>query len=49
MLSGDFLAGSKVARATLDQAGLRAAKIMVSGDLDEDKIRKLVGAGAPIR
>lgn len=46
--SGNFLAGSKAARSTLDQAGLHSAKIMVSGDLDEAKIRELVGAGAPI-
>ena len=46
--SGDFLAGSKAARAILDAAGLSEAKIMVSGDLDEHKVRALVAAGAPI-
>ncbi len=46
--SGDFLALSKEVRAMLDEAGLTDAKIMVSGDLDEYKIRELVTAGAPI-
>jgi nicotinate phosphoribosyltransferase len=32
----------------LDEGGLREAKIMASGDLDEYKIRDLVRAGAPI-
>ena len=35
-------------RAILDEAGLHDAKIMVSGDLDEYRIRELVQAGAPI-
>jgi nicotinate phosphoribosyltransferase len=46
--SGDFLALSREVRAILDQAGLTEAKIMVSGDLDEYRIRELVQAGAPI-
>jgi len=46
--SGDFLALSKQVRAILDEAGLRDAKIMASGDLDEYKIRDLVKDGAPI-
>ena len=46
--SGDFLALSKQARAILDAAGLRDAKIMASGDLDETRIAELVAAGAPI-
>ena len=46
--SGDFAALSRPVRAILDEAGLREAKIMVSGDLDEYSIRDLVRAGAPI-
>jgi nicotinate phosphoribosyltransferase len=46
--SGDFLALSRQVRAILDQAGLPEARIMVSGDLDEYRIRELVNAGAPI-
>jgi nicotinate phosphoribosyltransferase len=46
--SGDFAALSKQVRAILDEAGLRDAKIMASGDLDEYKIRELVRDGAPI-
>jgi nicotinate phosphoribosyltransferase len=46
--SGDFDALSRQVRAILDEGGLRDAKIMVSGDLDEYKIRDLVRADAPI-
>ncbi|MFN7998984.1 MAG: nicotinate phosphoribosyltransferase [Bryobacteraceae bacterium] len=46
--SGDFLKLSREARATLDAAGLQDAKIMVSGDLDEFRIRDLVNSGAPV-
>src|SRR4029077_12678032 len=46
--SGDFLTHSKEARAILDAAGLRDAKIMASGDLDEWRIAELIAAGAPI-
>jgi nicotinate phosphoribosyltransferase len=46
--SGDFLQLSKQVRSILDEAGLRSAKIMASGDLDEVKIADLVQAGAPI-
>lgn len=46
--SGDSLALSRHVRAVLDEAGLREAQIMVSGDLDEYKIRELARAGAPI-
>lgn len=46
--SGDFLSLSKQARAMLDQAGFKGAKIMVSGDMDEYKIAALVRNGAPI-
>jgi nicotinate phosphoribosyltransferase len=46
--SGDFVELSRAVRAILDGAGLRDAKIMASGDLDEYKIGQLVAAGAPI-
>jgi nicotinate phosphoribosyltransferase len=46
--SGDFLALSRQIRAILDEAGLPDARIMVSGDLDEHRMRDLVRAGAPI-
>jgi nicotinate phosphoribosyltransferase len=46
--SGDFDQLSRQVRAILDEAGLRDAKIMASGDLDEYRIRDLVTAGAPI-
>jgi nicotinate phosphoribosyltransferase len=46
--SGDFAALSRQVRAILDEAGLREAKIMVSGDLNEYRIRDLVRSGAPI-
>ena len=46
--SGDFHQLSRAARAILDEAGMRGAKIMVSGDLDEYSIRDLVAGGAPI-
>ncbi|MCS6952209.1 MAG: nicotinate phosphoribosyltransferase [Bryobacteraceae bacterium] len=46
--SGNLLELSRAARAILDGAGLREARIMASGDLNEYKIRELVEAGAPI-
>ena len=46
--SGDLLPISREVRGVLDEAGLRHAKIIASGDLDEHKIRDLVGGGAPI-
>jgi len=46
--SGDFDSLSRQVRAILDEANLRDAKIMVSGDLDEYRIRELVRAGAPV-
>src|SRR2546423_2602998 len=46
--SGDVAVLSREVRKMLDEAGLRDAKIMVSGDLDEPKIVKLIAAGAPI-
>lgn len=46
--SGNFPRLSRSARAILDEAGLQDAKIMLSGDLDEYKIRDLIRDGAPV-
>ncbi|MCC6860989.1 MAG: nicotinate phosphoribosyltransferase [Bryobacterales bacterium] len=46
--SGEFVSLSRQVRSILDSAGLRDARIMASGDLNEYKIRDLVQAGAPI-
>jgi nicotinate phosphoribosyltransferase len=46
--SGDLLELSRRARQILDSGGLRTTKILASGDLDEHRIHRLVGAGAPI-
>ena len=46
--SGDLLALSRQVRAVLDDAGLRSAKIIASGDLDEHRIRYLIRNGAAI-
>ncbi len=46
--SGDLLGLSHRVRALLDHAGMREARIVASGDLDEAKIAALVAAGAPI-
>jgi nicotinate phosphoribosyltransferase len=46
--SGDFVALSRKVRAILDEAGLTDVQIMVSGDLDEYRIRDLLAAGARI-
>ena len=46
--SGDFLTVSREVRTILDEAGLQDARIMVSGDLNECRIRDLVNAGVPI-
>jgi nicotinate phosphoribosyltransferase len=46
--SGDFDALSRQVRAILDEGGRADAKIMVSGDLNEYRIRDLVSKGAPI-
>lgn len=46
--SGDLPALSREVRAVLDAGGLPDAKIMVSGDLDEYRIRDLVRSGAPL-
>lgn len=46
--SGDLLALTREARQRLDRAGLPSVKLVVSGGLDEWKIRELLDAGAPI-
>ena len=46
--SGDFLELSRQVRATFDAAGLTSTRILISGDLDEYRIRDLIAAGAPI-
>lgn len=46
--SGDIDVLSREVRAILDGAGLTGARIMASGDLDENKIARLVADDAPI-
>lgn len=46
--SGDLLEKSRHVREILDRHGLRKAKIVTSGDLNEFKIERLVAQGAPI-
>ena len=46
--SGDLLSLSRGARALLDDAEMRDAQIVASGDLEEHQIARLVAAGAPI-
>jgi nicotinate phosphoribosyltransferase len=46
--SGDLAPLSRAARALLDDAGMRDTQIVVSGDLEERQIARLVAAGAPI-
>jgi nicotinate phosphoribosyltransferase len=46
--SGDVDALSRAARRLLDDAGMTATAIAVSGDLEEGRICELVRAGAPI-
>ena len=46
--SGDLAAQARLARAVLDAGGCADARIVVSGDLDEDRIAALIGQGAPI-
>lgn len=46
--SGDLAALAQSARHELDQGGLKPVKILVSGGLDEWKIRDLLAAKAPI-
>jgi nicotinate phosphoribosyltransferase len=46
--SGDFLKDSKIVREILDSSGHTQAKIIVSGDMDEYKIDRLLSLCAPI-
>jgi len=46
--SGDVVTLARKVREILDAAGLRDARIMASGDLDEYKIRDIIAAGAPV-
>lgn len=46
--SGDLAAAARDARAQLDAAGLREARVVLSDDLDEYKIEALVAAGVPV-
>lgn len=46
--SGDLDALSREVRRILDAAGRRDATIFASGNLDEERVRALVSAGAPI-
>jgi nicotinate phosphoribosyltransferase len=46
--SGNLLELSRSARRLLDDAGMAETRIAASGDLEEDRIAKLVAAGAPI-
>ena len=46
--SGDLAAHARAVRAILDRAGLREARIIASGGLDEAELARLVAEGAPI-
>ncbi|HEX6974234.1 MAG TPA: nicotinate phosphoribosyltransferase [Vicinamibacterales bacterium] len=46
--SGDLAALAREVRGIFDRGGLRDTRILVSGDLDEFKIREMEAAGAPI-
>ena len=46
--SGDLAADSRYVRDALDAAGLTEARVLASGDLDEQSIAQLVAAEAPI-
>jgi nicotinate phosphoribosyltransferase len=46
--SGDVIELSKKVRKILDDAGYNDAKIMATGDLNEDKLRAICETGAPI-
>ena len=46
--SGDLVELTRQARAILDERARPGVKIMVSGDLDEDRIALLVDSGAPV-
>jgi nicotinate phosphoribosyltransferase len=46
--SGDLAVLSREVRGILDRAGLKSARIMATGDLNEYKIHELVAGNAPI-
>jgi nicotinate phosphoribosyltransferase len=46
--SGDLAALARAARWMLDDAGLEPVRILASGNLDEEKVARLVALGAPI-
>ncbi|MCB2225261.1 MAG: nicotinate phosphoribosyltransferase [Desulfarculaceae bacterium] len=46
--SGDLVGMSRKAREILDQAGLKDARVVVSGSLDETRIHELVSQGAAV-
>jgi nicotinate phosphoribosyltransferase len=46
--SGDFVALSHQVRSLLDHAGMQHVQIMLSGDLNETRIAKLLSDGAPV-
>jgi nicotinate phosphoribosyltransferase len=46
--SGDLIELSRAARRILDEGGLQHVSIFASGSLNEDKVARLVAAGAPI-
>ncbi len=46
--SGDLVSQSREVRRILDEAGMKAAKIFATNDLNEYRLAELVRAGAPI-
>lgn len=46
--SGDIAALARQVRRLLDEGGRRDVRIFVSGDMDENRIRRLLADGAPI-
>jgi len=46
--SGPLEEGSRMIRNELDAAGLQDVKVLVSGDIDEYRIQRLMTAGAPV-
>ncbi len=46
--SGDLAEHARKVRRTLDDGGLKEARIFASGSIDEHALQKLIRAGAPI-
>ena len=46
--SGDLIPLAKIVRKILDDGGLKDVSIFASGGLDEDYLKEMLGAGAPI-